>query len=629
MKRSLPVARRASDARPADAPRQRVALASLSGVSWRRLLGYVAPYRWWMILALVAMLIATGVGLVLPLAVGQLINAIVADGFAFNLNQVAILLVVVVLVQSFFTLVQSYTLSFVGERVVSDLRIQTYTHLQSLSLGFFNDRRTGEITSRVTNDVTLIQTTVTTNLATLLGSVVQFVGALILMLMVSWQLTGLALLLVPAITLLAIFFGRKLRRLSTSVQDRLADASSVLEETVAGVRVVKSFAREPYEIGRFTEAIETTFQTAMRRARVRATFEPLIGFAAWGTLVLVLWSGGRLVLEGSLLPGDLVTFLLYAGAISGTLASFSGLFSQLQQALGAVARVFELLDTPPEITDRPDAVVLSPLAGRVTFEEVTFAYPKEPPSDDAQASPPAALAVLKAFSLDVRPGEVVALVGPSGAGKSTIASLVPRFYDIQQGSVRIDGYDVRDVTLESLRAQIGIVPQETQLFNGTIAENIRYGRLEASQEELEAAAQAANAHEFIEQLPQGYATPVGERGVKLSGGQRQRVAIARAILKDPRILILDEATSALDSASERLVQEALERLMHGRTSLIIAHRLSTIKRADRIAVIVAGELVELGSHAELVAQGGLYARLYALQFRPEDQELLPLLAELT
>jgi len=650
-------------------------LRSSRGVSWRRLIVYLRPYKWWMVVAIVAMLISSAVGLLIPLAVGQMVNALAGQAAGFNLNQVVLGLVAVVAVQGVFSLVQTYSLAFVGERVVSDLRVQAYSHLQRLSLTFFNNRRTGEITSRITNDVTLIQNTVTNSVASLLQSIVQFFGALALMIAVSWQLSGLALLLVPAVTVLGMVFGRLIRRISIEVQDRLADASSVLEETVSGVRVVQSFGREPYEIGRFGAAVEATFGAAMRRARIRAIFQPLWVICAWGAMVGVLWFGGNLVLSGQMRPGDLIAFLFYAGSIGGTMMSFAGLFGQLQEALGAVTRVFELLDTSPEIADAPGAVELGAVQGRVTLDAVTFGYEnetrrqgdketrsdesetrrqgdKETRSDDPdrQVSPglpvsvspglrvslspglPVSLSspvVIKGFSLDIRPGEVLALVGPSGAGKSTIVNLIPRFYDVQGGAVRVDGHDVREVSVASLRRQIGIVPQETLLFSGSVRENIRYGRLEASDAEIEAAARAANAHEFVAALPLGYDTLVGERGVKLSGGQRQRVAIARAILKDPRILILDEATSALDSESERLVQQALERLMRGRTSIVIAHRLSTIKRADRIAVIVAGELRELGSHAELILQGGLYARLYAMQFRDEDKDLLPILAELT
>ncbi|MEI7769182.1 MAG: ABC transporter transmembrane domain-containing protein [Chloroflexales bacterium] len=610
-------------------------------MSWGRLLSYVRPYRWWMIAALASMFLATSVGLLLPLAVGQMINSFAVKGVEFQLNQVTLAMLGVVALQAVFTLVQTYALAFVGERVVSDLRVQAYTRLQALSLSFFNNRRTGEITSRITNDVTLIQATVTSNMASLLSNIVQFIGAIALMITVSWQLSSLALLLVPAVTVLGMVFGRMLRRISTQVQDRLAEASSVLEETVAGVRVVQSFAREPYEVSRFSAAVEATFATAMRRARVRAIFQPLVGVAAWGVMVGVLWLGGNLVLSGQMRPGDLIAFMLYAGNIGGSMATFSSLFSQLQEALGATTRVFELIDTAPEIGDAPGAAALPHLEGRVTFEGVTFRYEvadsgTQEAGDNATAmesSDPAArrlppAAILKNLTLDIVPGELLALVGPSGAGKSTIANLIPRFYDVQSGRVLVDGYDIRDVQVRSLREQIGIVPQETLLFSGSVRDNIRYGRLEASDAEVQAAAEAANAHDFISALPDGYATLVGERGVKLSGGQRQRVAIARAILKDPRILILDEATSALDSESERLVQSALDRLMRGRTSIVIAHRLSTVRRADRIAVIVGGELMEIGTHAELVARSGLYARLYAMQFREEDRELLPLLADL-
>lgn len=586
------------------------------GASWQRLLGYLRPYRGWMVVALVAMVIGAGLGLVMPLVIGQIVNLITGDQ-ALPIAQIALLLGLVAIGQAVAGLIQTYSLTFVGERVVTDLRLAAYQQLQRLDLAFFKQRRTGEITSRITNDVTLIQTTVTTNLATLLQGMIQLVGAVVLMIVVSWQLSGLALVLVPTLVAIAVVFGRWLRRISTTVQDRLADATSVLEETVAGVRVVRSFGREPYEIARFRTAIEATFAAAMKRARVRALFQPAMSLAVWAVLIGMLVIGGYLVSAGLLTPGDLVAFLFYAGMVAGSMGSFAGLFGQVQEALGAVTRVFELLDQQPAVADAPDAIPLPPVQGRVEFHEVSFSYQW---AENGQAAP----VVLRNFSLAIEPGEMVALVGPSGAGKSTIVSLIPRFYDVQAGSVLIDGYDVRRVQMRSLREQIGIVPQETLLFSGSIRDNIRYGRLDASDADVEAAARMANAHEFICQLPEGYDTPVGERGVRLSGGQRQRIAIARAILKDPRILILDEATSSLDSESERLVQEALERLMAGRTSIVIAHRLSTVQRADRIVVVVAGEVVEAGAHRQLLARGGMYARLYELQFQAP---MLPIAAD--
>ncbi len=612
---------------------QRNGLEAVTIINWRRLFAYVRPYRKRLAVAITCLFISSVLGLMVPLVAGLLIDAVsgqTASGrstvFGFVgefysnvlkrnppqfrggvLNWVAIVMLGVFVLQALFNFTQSYLLSFVGERVMADLRLQTYAHIQRMSLRFFNDRHVGEITSRVTNDVTTIQNVVTVNVATFLQNLITFGGGLAFMFFLSDRLTLLTMSVVPAMLLAGIFFGRRIRGISTEVQDRMANATAVLEETVAGIRVVQSFAREPYEIKRFRQAIEEAFQTSMRRTRVRATFLPIVSFLGFTAIVLVLWYGGQQVLAGRISPGDLGSFLIYSGTIAASLGTFTGLYSQLQEALGATLRVFAILDTKPDIEDKPDAVPLPPVKGEIVFDEVDFAY------DGEEAG-----WVLRGINLHVMPGEILALVGPSGAGKTTLVNMIPRFYDPTAGAIRIDGYDLRDVKLHTLREQIGIVPQETLLFSGSIRDNILYGKHGATEAEMISAAKAANAHQFIVELPDGYNTVVGERGVKLSGGQRQRVAIARALLKNPRILILDEATSALDAESEALVQEALERLMQGRTTFVIAHRLSTVQIASRIVVLEGGEVVELGSHHELMALGGLYSRLYSLQLGRES-----------
>jgi subfamily B ATP-binding cassette protein MsbA len=434
---------------------------------------------------------------------------------------------------------------------------------------------------------------------------ITLIGGVILLFVLSVRLSMTVLSFLPLAIVAAAIFGRRLRKISTEFQDRVAEANAGAEESIAAIRVVKWFSAEPVERERYAASVGASYRVALRRARLRAVFVSLVSFVAFGTLALVLWQGGRLVVDGRMRPGELVSFLVYTLTVAGAIGTFTGLYSQLQEALGASKRIFELLDERTDLEEPDHPVSLDPVEGRVTFEDVGFRY------SDRDVD------VLADVTFDVAPGEVIALVGPSGAGKSTLVQLIPRFFDPVDGRVLVDGLDVRSTTLAKLRRSMAAVPQETQLFSGSIAENLRVGKPDASDGELRAAATAAHADEFIAGFPDGYDTIVGERGIKLSGGQRQRVAIARALLKDPRILILDEATSSLDSESESLVQDALATLMEGRTTLVIAHRLSTVRHADRILVLDEGAIVQEGTHDELLAAGGVYAELHARQFRPE------------
>jgi subfamily B ATP-binding cassette protein MsbA len=575
------------------------------GRTLRRLIGLARPYRVRLGVAIVLLLAWTALGLVVPLGLKALLDAVFEAGNAPLLNRLALALLVLFAIQAVVGFAGGYLLEWTGERVVADLRRRVYAHLHRLGLRFFADTRTGEISSRLTTDVGKVQTAVTDNLEQALTLSLTLVGSAALMLVLNWRLAVAIFLVVPPVAFAARYFGGVVRRLSREIQDSLAETTAVAEESVSAVRVVQAFGREAFEVGRYAAAVEGLFGAARRRAVVLATFWNSVGFLFLGALVGIFWLGGREVLAGRLTAGDLVAFIVYALNIARTVSGASRIYTSFNAAAGASERIFELLDTDPEILDSPGATPLgTPVSGRVAFEHVTFAYDPERP-------------VLHDVTFEARPGETIALVGPSGAGKTTLLHLVPRFYDPDSGTVRIDERDLRGATVESVRASTALVAQDIQLFGASVADNIRYGRLEATNAEVEEAARAANAHRFIEALPQGYETPVGERGVKLSGGQRQRVSIARAVLKDAPVLLLDEATSSLDAESEALVQEALARLMQGRTTFVVAHRLATVRAADRILVLDEGRVVEEGTHDALVIRGGLYARLASLQFDEE------------
>jgi subfamily B ATP-binding cassette protein MsbA len=582
-------------------PRERLSPRRTVGFL-RRLAPRVRLYRASLLLAGVLMLLSTAVGLAFPLIVRELLDAAFLVNDSGLLNQIALGLLGLFAVQGVVNFGQSYLTASVSERVVADLRRDVFASLVHQPPGFFASRRVGELTSRLSSDSGLVQGVLRFGVPELVRQGIFLAGALVLVTVTHPRLTLVTLTAIPFAILVGWFFGRRVRHLSTTIQDRLAEAASRAEQVFTQIRTVQSFTREGHEARTYGAEVDRARDEGLRRAVARASLTGAVTFAAFGAVVVVLWEGGRLVLAGELTPGTLVAFLLYAVTISGAITSLAGFWSNLQEAAGAARRIFELLDHPVAIESPSDPKPLSrPTRGVVRYEEVTFRYGEELPR------------VLDGIDLTLEEGATVALVGSSGAGKSTLASLIPRFFDVEDGLVSLDGVDVRELSLHELRGEIGIVPQEPMLFAGTLRENLIYGRLDATDEQVRAAARAAHAAEFIADLPDGLDQVIGERGVTLSAGQRQRVAIARVILERPRLLILDEASSSLDSESEELVQDALERLMEGLTTLVIAHRLSTVVRADRIMVLDQGTIVDQGTHRELLDRSDVYDRLYRRQ----------------
>lgn len=563
------------------------------------------PYRWRIVGALIALTVAASC----VLLIGQGLRQVIDRGFsAANpqwLNYALLGLLGVILVMAVATYLRFYWVSWLGERITADLRRRVFNHLLQLSPAFFEQNRTGDVLSRLTNDTTQLETVIGSSVSMALRNALLLIGGLVMLAITSLKLTALVLLAIPVVLVPILAFGRRLRRLARASQDKVAEVGAFTDEVIHEIRTVQSYGHEPQATAEFNHRVESTFATGVARIRQRALLIVAVITLVFTAIAVILWVGGHDVLMGKMTGGELSAFIFYAVMVAGAVATISEVIGELQRAAGATERLVELLATQSSISSPQYPVALpDPVQGAVTINQLTFSYPSRPDAD-----------VLKNFSLQVAPGEKIALVGPSGAGKTTVFQLLQRFYDPLAGSILLDGVNINAVSLEQVRAQIALVPQDPVIFATSVRENVRYGRPDASDDDVQAACKAAYALEFIEQLPNGLDSELGERGVRLSGGQRQRIAIARAILADRPILLLDEATSALDSNSEQVVQQALEELMKGRTSIMIAHRLSTVVNADRILVLQQGQILATGTHTDLLASSELYRELARLQFQ--------------
>ncbi len=575
--------------------------------SYKRLLSYLWPYKKLLLVSVFFMILVSLSNLVVPWIIKDVIDQVLENKDLHKLYIIIAAILGTFFIRALTTFGHRYLMGYIGQAVIMDIRNVLYHHLQKLSISYYDRRRTGDIMSNLTNDISALQTAIVTDFISLVQESAIFIGSFASMVYLQWKLTALCLFIVPLVSYVIKFFGGKLHSSGKDVQERLADVTSMLQETIQGVRIVRSFNRGEYEEQRFRKINRSSFSATVRSIRQQSQMTPFVEFLAAIAVCAIIWYGGISVIDGIMTTGELIAFLIYAINLANPTRRVAESVGNIQKSLAAADRVFAILDEKPEIQNRKDAKEMKVTAGRVEVSHVAFSYEKDNP-------------VLIDLDFVAEPGQTIALVGPSGSGKTTVANLLPRFYDVTAGAIYIDGMDIRDATIGSLRENIGLVPQDTLLFNTTIKDNILYGRLDATDEEVWEAIKAAHAEKFIRELPHGIETKVGDRGLVLSGGQRQRIAIARAILKDPAILILDEATSALDTESEKLVQDALEELMVGRTSLVIAHRLSTIKNADQILVLNNGHIEEAGTHDELMDKGGLYHELYMMSIKQPEGE---------